>query len=274
MAEASDRSRWPDPYHGPGIPRSERRCERRGQAGPGSLRLVDHRPRTEPEQLTTTPSKGSGQGRDVEYRPCNRTDTDRVAVPPVPLPGVGGMASLEAERRRRRPVEGTETVPDPGKSRAMRLFPTVVWRAEVRPGAHAAASTRRSLPSSPRCDAERPTPAAGRGWQSGHNLHELEDFHELIESIGVTVKDIRSTICVSPRWRFEITGCWANVNAPGAAHRLHSHPNNFLSGVYYVCVPRGGDTINFHDPRSQAGNPAAAGRRAHRRQYRPGGRAG
>ena len=41
------------------------------------------------------------------------------------------------------------------------------------------------------------------------------------------------------------------MNAPGAAHGLHSHPNNFLSGVYYVRVPSGGDTINFHDPRSQ-----------------------
>ena len=43
------------------------------------------------------------------------------------------------------------------------------------------------------------------------------------------------------------------MNAPGAAHGLHSHPNNFLSGVYYVRVPNGGDTINFHDPRSQTG---------------------
>jgi len=33
-----------------------------------------------------------------------------------------------------------------------------------------------------------------------------------------------------------ITGCWANVNASGAAHRMHAHPNNFLSGVYYVQV--------------------------------------
>jgi uncharacterized protein (TIGR02466 family) len=40
--------------------------------------------------------------------------------------------------------------------------------------------------------------------------------------------------------------------APGASHKLHSHPNNFLSGVYYVRTGEGADTINFHDPRSQA----------------------
>ena len=33
---------------------------------------------------------------------------------------------------------------------------------------------------------------------------------------------------------------------------MHSHPNNYLSGVYYVRVPPGANTINFHDPRPQA----------------------
>jgi uncharacterized protein (TIGR02466 family) len=34
---------------------------------------------------------------------------------------------------------------------------------------------------------------------------------------------------------------------------MHSHPNNFLSGVYYVQTQPGADTINFHDPRVQTG---------------------
>ena len=51
----------------------------------------------------------------------------------------------------------------------------------------------------------------------------------------------------------ELTGCWANVTARGASHAMHSHPNNFLSGVYYVQTWPGADTINFHDPRPQAG---------------------
>ena len=51
----------------------------------------------------------------------------------------------------------------------------------------------------------------------------------------------------------QITGCWSNLYASGAAHRAHSHPNNYLSAVYYVSTWHGADTINFHDPRSQAG---------------------
>jgi uncharacterized protein (TIGR02466 family) len=38
---------------------------------------------------------------------------------------------------------------------------------------------------------------------------------------------------------------------PGASHKLHSHANNFLSGVYYARTEPGANTINFHDPRRQ-----------------------
>ena len=50
---------------------------------------------------------------------------------------------------------------------------------------------------------------------------------------------------------FEITACWGTVLAKGGAHKIHSHPNNFLSGVYYVRTQPGTDTINFHHLRRQ-----------------------
>jgi uncharacterized protein (TIGR02466 family) len=49
-------------------------------------------------------------------------------------------------------------------------------------------------------------------------------------------------------WKIEL-----EAQARGAAHKLHQHPNNFLSGVYYVRTHPGADTINFHDPRNQSG---------------------
>ena len=48
-----------------------------------------------------------------------------------------------------------------------------------------------------------------------------------------------------------MTGLWANMNAPGAIHKMYNHPNNLLSGVYYLQTGKGADTINFHDPRPQ-----------------------
>jgi uncharacterized protein (TIGR02466 family) len=51
----------------------------------------------------------------------------------------------------------------------------------------------------------------------------------------------------------EITASWANINASGASHAIHSHPNNYLSGIDYVQTQAGADTVNFHDPRPQTG---------------------
>jgi hypothetical protein len=31
-----------------------------------------------------------------------------------------------------------------------------------------------------------------------------------------------------------LRGSWANLYAPGTVHRAHSHPDNYLSAVYYV----------------------------------------
>ena len=51
---------------------------------------------------------------------------------------------------------------------------------------------------------------------------------------------------------FAITAFWANLSPPGGEHPQHVHPNNFLSGVYYVACPQGANSITFHDPRPQA----------------------
>jgi len=56
------------------------------------------------------------------------------------------------------------------------------------------------------------------------------------------------------RWRcerVEITDLWANVSWGNHFHRLHAHPNNFLSGVYYAQIPPGAGSIAFRDPRPQ-----------------------
>ena len=131
----------------------------------------------------------------------------------------------------------------------MRLFPTFVWKCQLRPEVHRPINaailnllheTRRGLPPL----------ARGEAWQSGHGLHKQEELRGLVSSIDAAV-DAALVFLRVGRQQVSITGCWANVNAPGAAHRMHVHPNNFFSGVYYVQVQDGADTINFHDPRTQ-----------------------
>jgi uncharacterized protein (TIGR02466 family) len=92
---------------------------------------------------------------------------------------------------------------------------------------------------------------AGRAWQSGHQLHQRDELRELVACFERGLRSVLRFQGVG-HGAFEITGCWATVLAQGAAHKGHSHPNSFLSGVYYVRVDAGADQMNFHDPRRQA----------------------
>ena len=82
-------------------------------------------------------------------------------------------------------------------------------------------------------------------------LHELPEFGELVAAARRTVAAILRFLSIGYD-AVEFTACWATVLARGAAHKVHHHPNNFLSGVYYLQTGAGADTINFHDPRPQA----------------------
>ena len=91
----------------------------------------------------------------------------------------------------------------------------------------------------------------GGSWQSGQDLHNREQFEDLISCIHSTAQTVLRFLKVGHN-EIEITGCWANINASGASHAIHSHPNNFLSGIYYVHTHPGAESVNFHDARPQA----------------------
>lgn len=129
------------------------------------------------------------------------------------------------------------------------LFPSFVWKTqlkehiftEINEDMHAVlARLTSSMPALPR----------GGQYQTDHNLHSLPEFahfEEIVLSAANGVLDFLS----SERNPLAITGCWANINAPGTTHRAHTHPNNYLSGVYYLQADEGARHITFNDPRSQ-----------------------
>ncbi len=139
-----------------------------------------------------------------------------------------------------------------GSSTVHTLFPSLVWEARLKADAYEplnGAIVRRlealrggGLALSP-----------GEGWQSPVTLHRYAELAPLLAAIERLARGVLEFLRIGGGELPRLTGCWANVNAPGAAHRAHAHPNNFLSGVYYVRVPAGADTLNFHDPRPQAG---------------------
>lgn len=136
-------------------------------------------------------------------------------------------------------------------SELLSIFPTFVWKTQVTAPARA-----RIDPGIARGLAELRAGLAplsrGQSWQSGHDLHTRADFGALVECVQRFARSVLAFLKVGQA-ELAVTGCWANVNGPGAAHRMHSHPNNYLSGVYYVQTQAGADAINFHDPRVQTG---------------------
>ena len=131
------------------------------------------------------------------------------------------------------------------------MFPTLVWKIQVKAEVHEAIDAKiLAVLEWMRQDLPRLGP--GQGWQSMQTLHEREEFRDLMSCINKAATSILHFLKIGYD-AFEVTGCWANVLAKGATHRAHSHPNNFLSGVYYVQTHPGTNTINFHDPRSQTG---------------------
>lgn len=140
----------------------------------------------------------------------------------------------------RRWTQASEVIP---------MFPSLVWRSEIEPGLRDAMNPRilQGL-----ADLRRGAPPleTGRGWQSVQDLHQHEALRELAACIEHCAAGVLRFLRIGAT-DIEITGCWATVLAPGASHKLHSHPNNFLSGAYYVRTGAGADTLNFHDPRRQ-----------------------
>lgn len=130
------------------------------------------------------------------------------------------------------------------------MFPTLVWKTQLRAALHEPINAR-ILTLLAEMRAAAPPPAAGQGWQSDHELHKREALRDLVACILKAGRGVLRALRIAED-ELVITGCWANVLAPAAAHRMHSHPNNFLSGVYYLRTQAGADTINFHDPRPQA----------------------
>jgi uncharacterized protein (TIGR02466 family) len=137
------------------------------------------------------------------------------------------------------------------KPDVLRMFPSFVWKAELRPEIHEPINDLilRTLAEigAPLTDLK-----LGESWQSDHGLHELRQFGELIDCISEAAGSVLAYLKVGHEG-LKVTGCWANLNAPGTGHPAHSHPNNYLSGVYYARVQPGADTINFLDPRPQTG---------------------
>jgi uncharacterized protein (TIGR02466 family) len=136
-------------------------------------------------------------------------------------------------------------------SDVLSIFPTCIWKIQLTPEFRQRVNSK-ILQVINEINPDMAEIPPGGSWQSGQDLHSRKQLVDLIACIDSTAQTILQFLKVGYD-AIEITGCWANINASGASHAMHSHPNNFLSGIYYIHTHPGADSVNFHDPRPQTG---------------------
>jgi uncharacterized protein (TIGR02466 family) len=130
------------------------------------------------------------------------------------------------------------------------IFPTPVWVLDLRPEVYRPLNAK-MMQALEAMTTPRPPINPGGTWQTDPFIHTLPQFAELTSVIRAGAKGALDFLRIE-YGSFEITGCWANINPKGGLNTRHTHPNNFLSGTYYVQVPAGASRIVFDDPRPQA----------------------
>ena len=139
------------------------------------------------------------------------------------------------------------------------LFPTLIYRQSL--GGTGWPRFNRDLLDE--CQALAASDAAGRRWSARNYLGgytsygSLDKMHlvsprfeglkrRLDRHVKTFVRGLHYDLAGRT---LGMTDCWANVMPAGVAHSLHLHPTSFISGTYYVAVPKGAGVLKVEDPR-------------------------
>lgn len=135
-------------------------------------------------------------------------------------------------------------------TRVVNVFPIPVWTHKLAED-QAERVNRSAFKVIDRARSELPDLPPNQSWQTPNDLQDRPELEEFIGLVKLAARGVLGHLRVE-FGSFTVTGCWANIMPRGSMpHNRHTHPNNYLSGVYYVQVPAGGNSILFHDPKPQ-----------------------
>ncbi len=151
------------------------------------------------------------------------------------------------------------------------LFPTLIYNEAM--GGTAFGRFNQDLADE--CRSLAASDVAGRRWSDTHYLGGYTSYGSLDRLHLVSSLFARLRRRIDPHVKafvrdlhydlsgrsLAMTDCWVNVMPEGVVHSLHLHPTSFISGTYYVEVPKGAGALKFEDPRLAA-HMAAPPRRA------------
>ena len=84
------------------------------------------------------------------------------------------------------------------------------------------------------------------GWQSDNIICPdspfffLQDIEKICQEVAKDVLKINKSVFLN--------NAWININQKDNLNQVHTHPNNILSGVYYVKTPEKCGNIVFRHP--------------------------
>jgi uncharacterized protein (TIGR02466 family) len=139
------------------------------------------------------------------------------------------------------------------------LFPTLIFRESLT----GPDSGRLNQDLADECRSLAASDAAGRRWSARHYLGGYTSYGSLDRLHLVSSLFMRLRRRIDPHVKafaralhYDLSGrtlamgdCWANVMPAGTVHSLHLHPTSFISGTYYVAVPKGAAALKVEDPR-------------------------
>ncbi len=139
------------------------------------------------------------------------------------------------------------------------LFPTLYLQASLK----RAGWERFNQSLADECRSLAASDTAGRKWSARHYLGGYTSYGSLdrLHLISSLFDRLRRTIdpqvtAFAKGLHYDLKGktlamtdCWANIMPAGTLHSLHLHPTSFISGTYYIEVPRGAGALKFEDPR-------------------------
>jgi uncharacterized protein (TIGR02466 family) len=138
------------------------------------------------------------------------------------------------------------------------LFPTLVYRQSL-----GGTGSRFNRDLGDECQALAASDQAGRRWSAknyigGYTSYGSLDRLHLVSSLfaGLQRRVDRHVKAFAKQLHYDLSGrtlamtdCWLNVMPAGIGHSLHLHPTSFISGTYYVAVPKGAGMLKVEDPR-------------------------
>ena len=131
------------------------------------------------------------------------------------------------------------------------VFPCPIWVHRLKPEP-AERINGKALDLIESIRAATPNIEPGEAWQTPHDLQDRAELGDLMDCVKAATRGVLDLLRVQHD-SFVITGCWANIKPKGSQrHPMHTHANNYLSGVYYAQVPDTADGLAFHEPRVQA----------------------